>query len=39
VPSDPTARIDADLTVGQLDDPRVLSLFGLQRAVSREARD
>lgn len=28
-PSDPAARIDADLTVGRLDDPRVLSLFGL----------
>ena len=29
VPSDPDARMDADLTVGRADDERVLSLFGL----------
>jgi HAD superfamily hydrolase (TIGR01509 family) len=32
VPSDRDSRIEADLTVARLDDPRVLSLFGLQRA-------
>ncbi len=32
VPSSRERPIDADLTVGQLDDERVLSLFGLRRA-------
>jgi HAD superfamily hydrolase (TIGR01509 family) len=32
VPSGRDTRIDADLTVGQLDDERVLSLFGQQHA-------
>lgn len=35
VPTDPRARIETDLTVARLDDPRVLSLFG----VGRQAAD
>jgi beta-phosphoglucomutase-like phosphatase (HAD superfamily) len=29
IPSSPDARIEADLTVARLDDPRVLDVFGL----------
>lgn len=31
IPSDPDDHIEADLTAARLDDPRVLSLFGLSR--------
>jgi HAD superfamily hydrolase (TIGR01509 family) len=35
VPSDQDVQIDADLTVERLDDPRLLSLFGLQQTSRR----